>query len=318
MELRKDYILDRYVFCAAGRASRPREYKKGASADAKVCFFCSGNESMTPDEIGRLPSRNGKGWSVRWFFNKFPAAEEKGSPDVRTDNTFFTFADAYGRHEIIAETPNHSEQLWDFGRAGVADVLKVYADRIRGISGIPGIRYVAVFKNHGLEAGASLAHSHSQLIGMAVYPPAVAEEVMACRRFGSCPYCRIIEVEKKGVRLCFENGSFVSFAPYASRFHYEAWVFPKRHARSLATLSGQELDDLADILLKVLGRLKSIGAPYNLVLHYSGSDDLHMHFEVTPRLSVWAGFEFATGCVINSVLPEDAAAFYRNGQGDGL
>lgn len=184
----------------------------------------------------------------------------------------------------------------------------MYVSRIDFLSRIPGVDWVAVFKNHGRDAGASLFHSHSQVAAIGITPLAVAEEVSACKRFGSCAYCRIIDIEKGSLRKCFENNSFVAFAPYASRFNYEIWIFPKKHITAFTDIDSSGLGELADILKRVLDKLKSINAPYNFVLHYSG---VHAHIEITPRLAHWAGFEFASGIIINSVSPEDAASFYR-------
>ncbi|MBI3051638.1 galactose-1-phosphate uridylyltransferase [Candidatus Woesearchaeota archaeon] len=311
MELRKDYILDRWVYLAKGRKDRPREFSHDeAVAQDKTCFFCPGNEAMTPPEIGRVKSR--EGWSIRWFPNKFAAVAEEGSFDVKTDNTFFTFSDAYGRHEIVVDTPVHGRQLWDLEVADLAALLGVWWRRIQELHNVRGVRYVSVFKNHGREGGASLVHSHSQIATTSIVPPAVLEESSAARSFGSCAYCRIVQVEKSSNRRCFESSGFAAFAPYASRFNYEVWLFPKRHVRLFSDLSQAEAGELAGVLRNVLLRLKSINAPYNIIVHYSPrGDDLHAHLEVLPRLSVWAGFEFTSGAVINTVSPEDAAAFYR-------
>ncbi|MBI2574691.1 DUF4921 family protein [Candidatus Woesearchaeota archaeon] len=317
MELRKDYILDRWVYLAAERMKRPVEFKRETVEESKTCFFCPGNEALTPPEIGRVNKEGKEGsseWLIRWFLNKFPAVEEKSpeSAAARTDNEFFTFASAYGRHEIVVETPNHDEQLWDLGRAHLAELLRIYSGRIDELEKMPGMKYVTVFKNHAREAGTSLVHSHTQIASIALLPPAVIDELNASKRFSTCPYCRIVDIERKSFRRCFENSSFAAFAPYASRFNYEVWIFPKRHVRRFSELDNGELDALAEVLGQVLGKLKSISAPYNFFLHYAiKGDDLHAHIEVLPRLSIWAGFEFSTGATINSVTPESAAAFYR-------
>lgn len=317
MELRKDYILDRWVYLAAERKKRPVEFRREIMEESKTCFFCPGNESLTPPEIGRINAEGGKGtneWLARWFLNKFPAVDES-SPEAakaRTDNGFFTFASAYGRHEIVVETPNHDEQLWDLGREHIVKLLRVYFSRIDELEKLPGISYVAVFKNNGREAGTSLVHSHAQVAAVGIAPPAVVEETEAAKKFSSCPYCRIVDVEKGSFRRCFENSSFAAFAPYASRFNYELWIFPKKHIRRFSELDNGEIDALAEVLGKVLEKLKQINAPYNFFFHYAiKGDDLHAHIEVIPRLSIWAGFEFSTGVTISSVTPESAAAFYR-------
>ncbi|MBD3163905.1 galactose-1-phosphate uridylyltransferase [Candidatus Woesearchaeota archaeon] len=309
MELRKDYVLDRWVIIATDRMKRPKQFRKKSEKGKKeLCFFCPGNEHLTPPEIGRISK--GKSWKFRWFPNKFPAVKKEGNPEIQTHNGFFTFASAYGYHEIIAETPDHEEQLWDLPKERLTELLKIYNQRIEQLSKREAIRYVVVFKNHGKDAGTSLIHSHTQIAGINFLPEIIKKK---CRHSkNECPYCRIIDIEKNSYRACFENNNFVAFAPYASRFSFEIWVFSKSHKRRMDEFSEEEYADLADIMKKILNKLKKINVSYNYYLHYSPSNEnLHFHVEVTPRLATWAGFEFSTEAIINSMPPEDAAKFYR-------
>lgn len=313
IELRKDYILDRWVILAPSRKKRPRDYvRQAVAASSGTCAFCAGNEGLTPPEIGRIGSPGG-GWSMRWFANLYPAAEEGGQRDVRTDNVFYTFASAYGSHEIIAETPLHGRQLWDFSPKELVQLLQVYRGRIAELGKRDAVKYVAVFKNHGSEGGASILHSHSQVISTNVLPPQVREEADAMKNYPSCPYCAIWSSEKGSYRRCYENNHAVAFTPYASRFNFELWIFPRRHFRQLSDATAEELAGISQLLQQALARLKVLNAPYNYVLHYlpEPEGDFHFHIEVQPRLSTWAGFELNTGIIINSVTPEDAARFYR-------
>lgn len=311
MELRKDYILERWVVLATDREKRKREFKKKeVQNEDKTCFFCPGNEGSTPPEIGRI-EENGK-WIIRWFPNKFPAVKKEGDPSIKTDNNFFTFSNAYGSHEVIAECPEHDKQLWDLDVEHIKKILYVYRDRINSLTKEDNVKYVIVFKNHGGAAGTSLIHSHTQLASINLVPPQVSDEVSASKMFDECPYCNIINIEKNSHRRCFENNSFVAFTPYASRFNYEIWVFPKIHVTNMNDLSDEEFGDLADILKNILSKLKELDASYNFFLHYAPEGkDLHFHIEITPRLANWAGFEFSSNIIINSVSPEDAAKFYR-------
>lgn len=314
MELRKDYILDRWVFLATERKKRPQEFKrKTIKEEVKTCFFCPGNEHLTPPEIGRI-EENGK-WMIRWFPNKFPAVRQEGDPNIRTENDFFTFSSAYGKHEVIAECPEHDNQLWDLSKEHIKQILYVYKERINELSKEDNIKYVIIFKNHGRDAGTSLVHSHTQVVSVNKVPQLVNDEVNACKRYEGkgCPYCRIIDIEKSSDRRCFENNTFAAFAPYASRFNFEVWVFPKRHVKDINEFSDEEFSDLADILRNILIKLKEINAPYNFFIHYAPEGkDLHFHIEVVSRFAVWAGFEFSSDDIINSVSPEDAARFYRS------
>ena len=311
MELRKDYILDRYVIVSEARGMRPQQFMEQAAKSAgELCYFCPGNENLTPPEIARINDKKGN-WKIRIIPNKFAAAEPKGISETRTDNKYYTFSNAFGYHEVIIETPDHSRQMWDFSEQEIKELLEVYCGRINALSALPGIRYVSVFKNSGKDAGTSIIHTHTQVIANNIVPPEVEDELVAMQKYDSCPYCEIIENEKRSYRRCFENDNFAAFTPYASRFHYEIWVFPKAHINTITKMDDKMLLDLAGIMKKVLGKLKELDAPYNFFLHYAKDDKYHFHISFCPRLAIWAGFEFSTGITINSVPPEDAAKFYR-------
>ena len=320
--LRKDYILERWVYYATERKNRRREFKEKEVKDissSKTCFFCPGNEHLTPPEIGRVEHKNT--WKIRWFPNKFPAVEKKGDAKIRTKNKFIKEGKTYGVHEVIAETRDHKKQLVDLSIDQIKEIFYIYILRIKALSKLKGIKYVSVFKNKGPNAGTSLVHSHTQIAAISVLPTDIMDKINAAKKFNirenqrfssGCPYCSIIKLESKSKRKITENKSIIAFAPYASRFNYEAWIFPKRHVKNITAMYDEELYDMASALKKILVKLKKINASYNFFLHYAPqSYDLHFHIEVTPRLATWGGFELSTGATINSIMPEDAARFYR-------
>lgn len=308
--IRKDYILDRWIYYAVGRKERPREFKIAEAAnEPKTCFFCPSSEHLTPPETGRVEYKGG--WKIRWFPNKFPAVDKKESGKIRQAK-FFTEGNSYGVHEVVVETQHHRSQLADLPVQQIRELLEVYKLRIRDLSRLNGVKYVDVFKNHGRDAGTSLVHSHTQVMALPQVPTLVAEEANAARRHKKCPYCRIIRLEAKSKRKILETKNVIAFAPFASRFNYEAWIFVRQHRRTMEEMEESELEDIALALKKILVKLKKINASYNFFIHYSPEkEDLHFHIEVTPRLATWGGFEISTDAVINSVLPEDAARFYR-------
>ncbi|MBW2984566.1 DUF4921 family protein, partial [Candidatus Woesearchaeota archaeon] len=204
------------------------------------------------------------------------------------------------------------KQLWDLPKERIKQVFGVYRQRIDELSKSDNIKYVIIFKNHGRAAGTSLIHSHTQLAAIGIVPETIKEKVKAVKKYEHCPYCDIINIEKDSFRRCFENETMAAFTPYASRFNFEIWVFPKRHVKGLNEFEDKELDDLAEIMQKILMRLKELNVSYNYYLQYAPADeDLHFHIELCPRIAAWAGFEFSSGAIINSVMPEDAAKFYR-------
>jgi UDPglucose--hexose-1-phosphate uridylyltransferase len=311
-ELRKDYILDKYVIIAKERGKRPDQFvvsKEDKKDDKKGCFFCPGNEDKTPPEIYRTDSK--KGWEMRVFDNKFPAVSETGDVDLQTHNKFFTFADAVGKHEVVVETPNHSKQLWDLSQKEIIELLNIYKLRINEISKLETVKYVLVFKNHKQKAGTSIAHSHSQIIGYNLVPKIIEQKEEAILNYDNCPYCDIIDIEKMGERKVFETDNAICFTPYASSSPFEAWIFPKRHIIKIDELNDAEISDIALLLSKILTKLKKLNIAFNYFVHY-GIRNMHFHIEIVPRTSIRAGFEFGSDTIINVMPPETAAEFYRS------
>jgi UDPglucose--hexose-1-phosphate uridylyltransferase len=305
--IRKDYLLDKYVYYAVKRGDRPKEFKKTAmEVRSPTDFFAAGNEHLTPPEKGRV--RGPKGWLIRWFDNKFGALELQG-------NSAFTSnpkqSSNYGVHEVIAETPGQ-EALAELSIEHITSLLHVYAHRIKELSKVRGIAYALVFKNHGSEAGTSLLHEHSQVMAIPHVPPAVMEEVRASKKSKISPYLAIAKKEIKTKRGIAQNKSFIAFCPFASTFNYEAWIFPKRDMRTFDDFKQDDFEDLSEMLKKILMRLHTAGASYNFYIHYAPKgSNLPFHIIITPRMATWGGFELGSGCIINSVMPEDAAAFYK-------
>jgi len=180
IQLRKDYILNRWSYIAAERGKRPKQFEENKIDDKKdgkknSCYFCPGNEHLTPPEIGRIGDKNK--WEIRWFPNKFPAVGKDLRKEIITSDEYYTGGEAFGYHEIIAETPDHEKQLADLSVKEIEKVLKVYALRMADLSARDGIKYVQIFKNSGAEGGASLVHSHSQIVATNIIPSLVREKI---------------------------------------------------------------------------------------------------------------------------------------------
>ena len=128
-----------------------------------------------------------------------------------------------------------------------------------------------------------------------------------------CAYCDIIQMEMKSSRRIYDDKYIAVFAPYASQFHYEAWIVTKRHTDNIIELSHNEKRAIAKVLKKLALKMKGLDLSFNYFLHNVISDK-HQHFyiKIQPRDSIWAGVELGSGLVINSVSPEEAAKYYRD------
>ncbi len=327
-DLRKDPIVGRWVIISTSRSRRPVDYKTFKNEYRyQVCPLCAGQEDKTPPEVlayrvhGSLP--NATGWTLRVVPNKFPALMVEGSLD-REGVGLYDKMNGIGAHEVVIETPEHRKTLANFSEKEFEDVLWAYRDRILDLKKDSRFRYIMIFKNYGEPAGASLEHSHSQLIALPVIPTVVIEEMVGSKTHYEekerCIFCDIIRQEvMDGARLVAENQEFVAITPFASRFPFEVWILPKRHASSFQQGQKSQYEAMSKIFLDVLRRLNKalMNPPYNFILHTAplqekGTEDYyHWHFEIMPTLTQVAGFEWGTGFYINPTPPEEAAQFLR-------
>jgi UDPglucose--hexose-1-phosphate uridylyltransferase len=327
-ELRKDPITGRWVIIATDRAKRPTDFvrEKVEIRGSGFCPFCSGNESKTPPEIHAYrkdgSQRDTPGWSLRVVANKFPALGIEGTLN-RQGEGLYDKMNGIGAHEVIIETPDHSLTLASMPPRAVEDVLWAFRDRILDLKKDRRFKYILIFKNHGEAAGASLEHTHSQLIALPVVPKRVREEVDSAKEYYNfkerCIFCDIIRQEVEDtVRLIAENQAFIALAPYAPRFPFEMWIVPKVHQSAFEESQKHEFEQLAVILKDMLTRLdKVLDSPaYNYIIHSSpipeaSNDYYHWHLEIMPKLTKVAGFEWGTGFYINPTPPEESARFLR-------
>ncbi|HIH31463.1 TPA: DUF4931 domain-containing protein [Candidatus Woesearchaeota archaeon] len=319
MEIRKDYILDSYTIIAENRSKRPNEFKRNDdNGSIAKCDFCPGNEQMTLPGIGHL----GSPWNMRWFPNKYPLADCNDRQSISINDKYFKSIYPYGFHEVIVETNDHSKQLFDFNIEELKVLLDVYCDRIRDLSSKEKIEYVLVLKNHGINAGTSLQHSHSQILALNHVPELITRELNAVNNYDNCPYCEIIEIEKNSPRYCYENEGFIALTPYAPRFNYELWILAKKHILSITQLNDSEKHQLAEILQKALIKLKSLDVSFNLLLINSPEgfiknmpegqkQGLHFRIMITPKTNIRAGLEESFDLYVDTTTPETAAEFYR-------
>ena len=329
-ELRKDPIIGRWVIIATERGKRPHDFViEEEMVKGGFCPFCPGNEHTTPPEIFAIrepgTEPNTAGWHLRVVNNKFPALVLQGEPD-RAGEGIFDKMNGIGTHEVIIENPDHQDTLASISVDDFVTVLTAYQERIKTLAQDPRFRYVLIFKNQGRAAGASLEHSHSQLIGLPIVPELVMEELNGSKFYYNwkerCVFCDMIRQEtQQKKRLVLENDEFVALCPFAPRSPFEVWILPKTHFSSFVDLREESYRLLAEIFSETLKRLeKSLGkAPYNFILHTAPIREpeipyYHWHFEIMPKLTLMAGFEWGSGFFINPTPPEDAAQFLKEVQ----
>lgn len=290
-----DIKTQRWVVIAPSRVSRPSDDKdavleKTSSEDhelksktEKVCPFCEGNEHLTPPEVYRIGG--GKpdepGWEVRVVPNKYPIT------DI---------------HEVIIHSPSCIFDIEELPLEHVTKVFSAYRHRYRANqeSG-----QVMIFCNHGLGAGASLNHPHSQLV---VVPNQINLDAVELE-----PINNIVE----------ENAYFVTYCPDFSQWPFETWIAPKEKGKRFGEVSDTELPDLARVMHGALKKIQSvlseekhryINEGETFVYNYYIYHGKNWFLRIIPRAVHRAGFELGTGLSVNVVDPTSAAELLRNGK----
>jgi len=334
-ELRKDPVTGRWVIISTDRAKRPSDFLRESVKIQGIgfCPFCYGNESKTPPEI-LVYGRNGggpntAGWKVRVVPNKFPALGIEGDLN-REGEGMFDRMNGVGAHEVIIETPDHQSTLATLPERAIEDVLWAYRERVLDLKNDKRFRYALIFKNHGDAAGATLEHSHSQLIALPIVPKRVREELDGAfhyyREKERCIFCDIIRQEvETGVRVISENEHCIALAPYAPRFPFEMWIAPKKHGAAFENSASPVYASLAKMFKDIFVRVDAVldHPAYNFMLHTSPvgeeiNEYYHWHFEIIPKLTKIAGFEWGTGFYICPTPPEESARFLREAQVDAV
>ncbi len=326
-EFRKDIVSDHWVIIAPNRALRPEQFAADAGGRAlERCPFCRGHEADTPyavatyDEQGRLS--DDAQWQVRVVPNRYPALESTARA-AAINSSLYEVGPGYGVHEVIVETPDHVLSFGELADRHAEVVFIAFRDRLRALRTNPQIAYGQLFKNSGSAAGASLEHTHSQLIGTPIVPTQIQSEMNRSRiyfeRHGRCVFCAMIDSElTAGARVVAENEAFLAFCPFASQFPYEVWVLPRRHRCCFDMSEDGETRDLAKFVRDLVRGVESTlnNPAFNFLIHtspfrLSPVSYFHWHLEFSPRLTKTAGFEWGAGDYINTVSPEDAAGKLR-------
>jgi UDPglucose--hexose-1-phosphate uridylyltransferase len=334
------------VLVATARGLRPREQEARIPHDGRrhveTCPFCRGNEQMTPPTILALPSE--QEWEVRAVQNLFPVL---GTESDRNNISFGMqqVMDGYGHHEVIIDHHHHGIEIHEMSQPHLELLLGTYRQRMEALfHSDQRIRYVLVFKNFGAAAGASIKHTHSQLIAMPIIPENVYNEVACSQAYYAkhhqCVFCSLIdealtyeatiynresgEVRRKvdvGQYVVERSERFIAIKPFASRYEWEVHILPLQHNSNFMNATPEDMADFAGVLKRTMQRLDRVlgGAQYNYYFHsvprcetlQNCDASYHCHMEICPRTSIPSGFELGSGLFVTTISPEQAAQQLR-------
>ena len=337
------------VLVATARSMRPRKAEEPAPRDTRrhvdTCPFCRGNEDKTPPQIARYPKDDD--WQMRIVENLYPVlGDDRSQPS-------FVYGlqqaiDGYGRHEVIVDHHQHGIAVHEMSHEHLSSLFHVYQQRMAELYQMDErLKYVLVFKNFGPAAGASMAHTHSQIIATPVVPQNVHDEVSYSKayfdRHHQCIFCSLIDEALTFEATIYDRGSgevvrkidvgqyvvekgekFIAIKPFASRYEWEVHILPLQHQSNFLDTPKDDLDDLAQVMQRTMARLDAVigGAQFNFFLHslpqgeesQSCHASYHWHLEICPRTSIPTGFELGSGLFVNTISPEEAAEQLRSVQ----
>ena len=326
-EMRLDPLRETWTIFSSARLHAPPflNRRRGAPAE-RFSPFSPGHEELAPHALYTKPASGP--WQVRVVPNRAPALQVEGDP-LRHPEGFYDRTEGVGAHEVIIETPG-AEPLEALPLPAIGEVITAWKVRMLDLMRDSRMRAFFIVKDVGEQAGAQVPHSVSQLIALAILPPTLVRKLEVARDFYERKKRSIFEdiwreEVRTGTRLVYENNGFAVFCPYASRTPFELAVYPKRQCADFLGITDQEVQQLADALKSSLGMLAGAlnRPPYHLMLYTAPSltnrrdhwntlqGDFRWHIEIVPALYYPSGFETATGCYMNSVLPETAAAYLR-------
>jgi UDPglucose--hexose-1-phosphate uridylyltransferase len=338
-ELRHDKLRQRWIAISDKLGKRPSDFQRSDSqqrsecSNPGPCAFCHGFEHLNGHETFAIrdgDQDDAPDWRVRVIVNKYPAVSmDYNELQPTGEGTVYDGCrlPGFGSHEVIIETPNHLLNIPELPATHIAEVLKAYQARINFFQSDSRFKFCQVFKNRGNRAGASMTHSHSQLIALPVVTHNKISELRGAQEYydkhKQCLLCDVVQhdTQSNRSRLIDEDEHFVTIAPYAPMFPYETLLVPKRHSSNYESIGEDEIQAMARMLKLTLRKMDlAFGyPPYNYTLQtvplgkeYNNSPHYHWYLDILPHLATPGGFELGSGCYINPVYPEKAAEFLRN------
>lgn len=331
-ELRYDVASKDWVVIATGRAKRPEMFKieRRKGKPEQECPFCR-MEGQRPPTLafyqgqqvplpggGEIPDQ----WTTIVIPNLYPAFKQNEDLNKRKEGPLYRAMDAVGFHEVVV-TSDHQRHLAQFSLDRALELIEVYHRRFLDLKDQKFVNHISIFHNHGFEAGASIAHPHSQIITTPLIDTDLRSALSTSEEYfnqtGDCIYCNMADWEMKvQKRVVFENEDFLVICPFASKAAFEVIISPKQHSAYFEEITESKKQSLAKAFLQALGRLdKALNdPPYNFYLHSAPCDGkdysfYHWHWTILPKTATWAGFELGAGMEISTIEPEAAAEYLR-------
>jgi UDPglucose--hexose-1-phosphate uridylyltransferase len=310
--MRQDPLTGDWISIAASRQNR--------------VFLPPANLDPLAPQTPTNPSEVPNVYDVAVFENRSPSfGPELGAVELDGVGLGRT-APSHGRCEVVCFSPEHEGSFGSLTETRARTVIEAWADRTEYLSSLPGIQQVFPFENRGEAIGVTLHHPHGQIYSYPYVTPRTQRLLASIDEYGPTLFADILEFECASERVVLAGEHWTAFVPFAARWPLEVHVLPHRHVPDFAATTPEERDELASLYLRLLRGLDALydtPTPYIAAWHQApvtvGRDAVRLNLQVTsPRraeskLKYLAGSEAAMGAWIGDVLPEQQAAFIREG-----
>ncbi|MFV0519434.1 MAG: DUF4931 domain-containing protein [Lachnospirales bacterium] len=277
-----DYLTKEEMYISEKRSKRPVSYKNQSSKDFEVlskenCPFCEGKE----DILGSIILQHKE---VRIVENIYPAIEHK-----------------YGKHEVLIESLDHSKKYQDFDESYCNDIFVALYERYRELS--KKYKYINIFKNEGFLSGATLYHTHWQIMALDRVTPknnTIYNSFCDFRKENGYDY---FNNKNTDYLTLFLGKAFKIVVPSASKFHLMLRIVPIRNIKSFGEFNMEELFEASSLLNKVLKVYKKEmnDFSYNINFHdFDNREVGHFFIEILPRHGKYGGFELMSDAYLTS------------------
>jgi UDPglucose--hexose-1-phosphate uridylyltransferase len=321
-ELRYNKLSKEWVLFAPNRAKRPINYSHGSlkTNNIQSCPFEVGNESKTPDEVARIDDEQG-GWRCRVVPNLYHALDINDKLKSYR-NGCFEVKSGFGAHEVIIETPDHEHHMFEFSVDEFFNYFSIIKIRLSDLKNDVRIKYFSVFKNFGINGGATLEHPHSQLIATPFIPKSVQNDLNDFKVYKEQTQRDffddiIYEEVSNSTGILYENERVIAFCPYASRYPFEISIMLKAQKSSILELSDTDIYSFSEVMQYCFSQLKkALGeCDFNMLIKNGAiaqeDNPNRFHIQILPRLYKMGGFELDSDIMINTFFPHTAAKILK-------
>lgn len=289
MEDYEDYFLENCII------AEERKLRPTIGESQKACPFCKKNEELLENIHIEVSVENEE--AIRIVANKYPIASEEGP--------------IYGIHDVVIDTLNHVMHPKEFSIKHWCILLQAIQARWNELCKNSRIKFIQIFKNHGIKAGASIYHSHWQIIGLEELPYGMMHQYIHYNQRKTEIECYLCQEQNNPIYeyLIKETDYWYIIAPPRPMFPYELWIIPKQHRKHYGELTEQELKDVGKVMKEVLGVYDYIvpNSAFNICFMSGGLEcplNYHFYIKTMLRKGTIAGFEIATHCAIGTKHPK--------------